>query len=291
MTEGHELWVSFFAKKDPASLSWPLIQLEYLASNDPFIRLNLNTGEVLAGGSVPPTAEFSIDLGDQWLVGFRHTVPVGETQARIRVSAARGFAASFPATDAAATGSVTVYGARIEDPLLTAALRDTLAPGNLLPGPSYLTWSPVGGAILTTGQTDPAGGTNAIKIEDTSGGAWQQGRTISVPYAGGGAVRFSAFVKKDPTAVLSELRLLYSTGTYVRAQINPATGAVQTWGTPPAEPADEISAIDLGSWWKLTALHSGDALATSVRLDAFPAIQGAVNVGSWTIYGARIELL
>lgn len=275
------------AIKKEASPTFPAVRLHYSDGTIGQFRLHTGTGVAHKEGGVGDV--LVTDAGAWWFCEWTHPGAVAST-VFIRVFPAVGDTDFFP-TLSEQTGSVTVYGARIEEPALMAALRDTLAPGNLLPGPSYLTWSPVGGAILTTGQADPAGGANAVKIEDTSGGAWQQGRTIDVPYTGGSAVRFSAFIKKDPSAVLAELRLLYSTGKFIRAQIHPATGAVQTWGTPPAEPADEISAIDLGSWWKLTARHSGDALATSVRFDAFPAIQGATNVGAWTIYGARIELL
>ena len=185
------------------------------------------------------------------------------------------------------TGTVTAATATTVTVALDMSLLYALAvtlTANLLPAPGSETWT-ASGVTITTGIADPAGGTSAVTITDDSGAVIEFGHTNTVPYTAGNDLWLSAWIKKDLGATeLAEVRIRYSTGTVARARIHPATGAVSSFATT----WDALSAVDLGWGWFLAARHAGEAAATTVRAEVFPAISPAAATGSVTVYGARI---
>lgn len=205
---------------------------------------------------------------------------------------------AFKSTSAYQRGTVARGELRVKKQdavMLEHALAKTLDYANLLPAPGSITWSGAGGtpATVTTGQVDPAGGTDAVTLTDASSGAAARAEVAPVSYASGHAVWESILVKKDPTAThFSEIRLEYpGAGDSARIALRLDTGAYAV----NVGSFEEIRVYDLGAWWFVAAKHAG-AADTSIRVAVYPAFGTTASfpatdptaTGSVTVYGARI---
>lgn len=118
---GHDLWVSCWVRRDPASLSFVTLAL-HAGSSSHGVHLHLGTGATsTASGTVTHLAVALHDApigsghADWWHVSFRCPGDGSATAAWLRVTPAAGLAASFPTTSTAAAGGVVIFGPRIAD--------------------------------------------------------------------------------------------------------------------------------------------------------------------------------
>lgn len=181
--------------------------------------------------------------------------------------------------------------------VVTVAI-DTIDPDdatNLLPAPASVTWTP-SGAVVTTGQADPLGGTNATSLQDDSAAAQESARTDLGTYVSGSPVAAEVWLKKDAGATsFPGLKVIYGGSAAASGVVvNIATGAAEAWGGGTYAAVDVVEAIT--GWWRVRFTHGGGVGATAA-LWVYPAAgttyptQTSTALGTVTVYAPRIVYL
>ncbi len=253
------------------------------------LRLGLGSG----GGASPyANASYSlaIDADDQsyWSGGTRYSaissVPgytstrTGEQGAVNSTGAVAFFAANVPAiNDVGYHAYVALTNALLysQDFVNAGWIKSTTAP------------------TLTAGQADPAGGTAAVIVNDTSATVFENiYQTITIP-ADTLTRTFSIFVKKFTSAGQRfGINPAINGGTAINGNVrfDPFTGVVTAI-------ACTAYVIDCGGWWRLviTITNNGSAGNTSFNISIFPATaatgtgsDSATPTGAVTLYQAQI---
>lgn len=160
---------------------------------------------------------------------------------------------------------------------------DRVTFANLVSEPeNFAAWSASGTPVVTGGQPDPFGGTDAFLLEDNNLVGVSQ-LDIGVSFASDGAKGFSLFVKEAPSSDRTVITLRDETaGTQ--------DGVVVIWMSG-APLIDGGTATFLGfrqysdGWWR--ALIQGPVVAANVNLYRIvPATGGAASTGNIFVFGA-----
>lgn len=201
------------------------------------------------------------------------------------------------ATPTRITGRVVAAGATAVTVALDMSLAYALAVtriANLLPAPGSETWSTSVNVVRTTGQADPAGGTNAVHLDEVSGTGTAFSTVTAVSYTSGHSLWASIFVKKQTSpGAFAAVALGYdSVRKYLVMRLDAPEAQVRP-GWAPSDSITDISVADLGDWLFLSFKDHGET-ASTVRLEIFPAYGTAyptpdsAATGSVTVYGPRI---
>lgn len=160
---------------------------------------------------------------------------------------------------------------------------------SLLPAPGAETWVTSGGtAVITTGQADPFGGTNAVSIGDDSGAAFESARPDQPAYVSGTPVAGELWLKRDASATSFPQIALGFDGVFNDAfSINHLTGATDTWlGSFESVSTEEV----VDGWWRIRFRHAG-AVAAAIAMRFYPAegtaypTRTVAATGTHTVYG------
>lgn len=161
---------------------------------------------------------------------------------------------------------------------------------NLVSEPeNFGAWQIPGGSVVTGGQEDPFGGTDAFLIEDNSGTA--TGRVeIEFSFTGDGSKGFSLFVREgsSPPAEGTRISVFDLIGTN-----NGQVDVGWSNGTPVilnSVSAENVSFVTYpGGWHRMlaTANNMVDLNAYEYRLVIAPG--GAANTGNIFVFGATVH--
>ncbi|HHH30116.1 MAG TPA: hypothetical protein ENK57_17475, partial [Polyangiaceae bacterium] len=222
-----------------------------------------------------------VAIVDAFLDGMHHEATVlrqAVLDAAVDVAAARGAAPvdeADPETlttrfDAAIWETVAIAGwlarafdLRLEDMSWlvgdSAKLRSELLP-------SAVAWVPDPDATVVVGQSDPAGGTDAVEITDASASVISAGTIDAAGYEGQ-AVVGKLWIQKDAAADhFVGLRLRYD-GSSAELGLNLATGEVDV----PAHGFDAVEVHEESGWWVVGVFHAGDLRSSTLALEISPA--------------------
>jgi len=161
--------------------------------------------------------------------------------------------------------------------------------------PDVVSWSPIVGATITSGVSDPVGGTAAVEMSDPSDTDAARVNSDTGDYAGG-PLMARVWVRKDEAAPqFVEIRIRYSSST-ARLFLNLATGATHAVGGG----FRSISVVEqVPGWWVVSLVEQGDPAADTVLLQIHPALGFATSfptpdvaaTGSVTIYAPTLRAL
>lgn len=179
--------------------------------------------------------------------------------------------------DIAHVDYLAAKGALGGSPLVNAAPQLVTQPEN------FGAWTVTGTPILTSGQTDPFGGTAAYLIEDDAAGTAEDVH-LTITFTGNATKACAIFVKAG-TATATDIRL---NGASLRAQLHLAWSA----GVPTAS-------INSGSgiaftpelyapgWYRCAFTADGVVAADTNQLFIYPSSATAANTGTVYVFGAN----
>lgn len=156
----------------------------------------------------------------------------------------------------------------------------------------FSTWTSEGSPIITSGQTDPLGGTNAYLLEDDTASASESIKKTGTTLLSS-RLLFAIFVKQG-TATQNAVRLLDNDGggpdnTYVSINWSGGVPSLQNEG---AGSPTLFPPINVGnSWW---LIRIGSDLADAGETWAFrlqPAGVGNAKTGTCYFYGRSVVLM
>lgn len=154
---------------------------------------------------------------------------------------------------------------------------------NLLANPeNFGAWTTIGTPVVTSGQTDPFGGTNAFLVGDDDAGN-QERIQEAINFTGDGDKSFSLFIKEGPDPDQSNVRIADTTATEFM-------GLAITWsnGVPSLSgQAELLSLVEYpNGWWRFSARASGITSANSHEYQIVPATPAAAPTGNVLVFGA-----
>jgi hypothetical protein len=160
--------------------------------------------------------------------------------------------------------------------------------------PAIVTWSALGG-VVTAGQVDPLGGTDAATLTDADAGNYVDASCTTTGYVSGEPIAVEVWIKQAPTAAhFLGVNLTYDASFTLQIMARHDIGeASVTFGT--ASGVEMVEAV--AGWWRLRFMHAGAAASTvtlSISIAAgFDASFPSANVtatGAITVYGSAIKI-
>jgi len=156
---------------------------------------------------------------------------------------------------------------------------------------SNAAWTSFGGLTVTSGASDPAGGTAGVTLNDTDAANFSA-RFQDVAVANDSAQRTITFFLKEGTASESAIQIIYSGGTPL------FYNAVVTWATKTVAPGASAGAADVSitpwydGYYRVSVRGSNNSTGnTSMRAVVYPAGTSSVaNTGSVIAWGGQNEL-
>lgn len=169
---------------------------------------------------------------------------------------------------------------------------------NLVSSDDFTAWTDGGGVpVVTSGISDPAGGTAAYRIEDDNGAASEE-KTRTVTFTGNG-VKACVFVVREatmPAAGVQRLYLFDSTAAAYRLQLD-----ISAWvaGVPTVAAGSAGTYIGKryvgNGYWALYAISSSVTAANAHFLAVQPAVtaaeQGSIDIYRANAYNAAVPPL
>ncbi|MBI3672549.1 MAG: glycoside hydrolase/phage tail family protein [Rhizobiales bacterium] len=161
-------------------------------------------------------------------------------------------------------------------------------------------WNQNATPVVTGGQADPFGGTEACKVEDNdTANSEALTRTAGGTWAAGDKIFCSVYVKQDVAETKSALLQVYTKASapnqYVNLTLNVATGALTVTNTANvtvlSSGVETVTAPDGSVWYRPWAVISDSVNANAPFMWLYPAAGGASFTGIKTFYGPQIAKL
>lgn len=191
-----------------------------------------------------------------------------------KVAASTSLAIDWP------SGLVDASGATIGGPLI-----EGIRPQLITSPENFGAWTVNGTPVLTSGQGDPFGTTNAYLVNDDNA-ADDEGVYWDIPFTGDGIKAFRYYIKAN-TATISDQRLRDNTAAATRLQLRatwtagvPSVAIVAGSGTVTVSPA-------IGVWYPVTCTVNSIIAANQNRLLMFGATTGFTPVGATYYFGVN----
>jgi hypothetical protein len=145
-------------------------------------------------------------------------------------------------------------------------------------------WS--GPATVTTGQSDPYGGTSASLVDDTSAGSWL-GRSSTVTFTSS-STKGMCFCVKQGTSTTSQVKLRDTTASVDRGTVQMSwSGGVPTLTVFGG--ATVIRSLELvAGWWMISATVPGIVHTNTNVVEVLAASTAASSTGSVYICGVTV---